>query len=125
MSTSLTFSRPTLALAFGLELAAVASYGVWAWHSTSGPLRLPVTIALPLAVATAWGVFATAGAQVSGTTVVATPGPVRLLLELAVLGGAVAALVDTGARVPAVFFGSVLVIQLLLTRDRLRWLLAH
>ncbi len=125
MSAQLSFPRYTLALAFGLEVAAVVSYGFWAWRTTSGPLRLPVTVGLPVAVACVWAVFATAGAQVSGTTVVATPGPVRLLLELAILGGAVAALFQVGARQPAWIFAVVLAVHLLLTRDRLAWLFNH
>ena len=125
MSNLPTFTRPTLALAFGLEVAAVVTYGVWAWHTVPGPLRGPAAIGLPLAVAAVWGVFATAGAQVTGTTVVATPGPVRLVLELLVLGGAVAALADLGDRTPATWFGALLVLQLFLTRGRLRWLLAN
>jgi hypothetical protein len=124
-TTTLSFPMHTQLLAFGLELAAVATYGVWAWHSTSGVLRVPLTIAFPLAIATAWGTFATAGAQVSGKTVVATPGPVRLVLELVVLGGAAWALFDLGAKTPAAFYSAVLVLQLLMTRDRLWWLAGH
>lgn len=125
MRTPLSFPAHTLALAFGLELAALASYGAWAWQEVSGPLRIPVVIVLPLLVAVLWGVFATAGAQVTGTTVVATPGPVRLLLEMVVLWGAVAALLQIGAGIAAAVMGTVLVVHLVLTRDRIRWLLAN
>ncbi len=113
------------ALAFLLEIVALVSYGRWAWYTVTGPLRVPATVALPIGVATLWGVFATAGAQASGRTVVETPGPVRLLLELAVLGGAVVALYRTGARVPALIVAVLLAVHLATTYNRLRWLATH
>ncbi|WP_462186524.1 MULTISPECIES: YrdB family protein [unclassified Frankia] len=79
---------------------------------------MPVTVGLPVAVATLWGVFATAGAQASGRTVVETPGPVRLLLELTVLGGAALALYMARARRPALVVAVLLLVLLAITHDR-------
>lgn len=125
MANELTFPAYSATLAFLLEVVALTSYGLWAWRTVSGPLRLPVTVGLPVGVATVWGVFATAGAQASGRTVVETPGPVRLLLELAVLGGAVPALYGAGARRPALVVAVMFLVLLAVTRDRLEWLATH
>jgi hypothetical protein len=124
-ATTLSFPMHTQLIAFGLELAAIASLGAWAWHTTSGTLRVPATIGLPLLAAAAWGTFATARAQVSGTSVVEIPGVLRLGLELLILGGAALALFDMGSKTPAMFYSAVLVLQLLMTKDRLWWLLNH
>lgn len=76
--------------------------------------------------AVVWGVFATPGdGSRSGETVVATPGPVRLVLELALLFGGAAALYAAGARVPALVLAGVLAVYHALSLDRIAWLLRH
>ncbi len=125
VENELTFPAYSAALAFLLEVVALASYGFWAWRTVSGPLRVPVTVGLPVGVALLWGVFATAGAQASGRTVVETPGPARLLLELAVLGGAVLVLYRVRARVPALVVTVLLLVHLATTYHRLQWLATH
>ncbi|MGA4847044.1 DUF2568 domain-containing protein [Streptomyces sp. G5(2025)] len=109
-----------------LELAALASFGLWAWGTASGLLRYVSVVAVPLAVAVLWGVFATAGdASRSGGAVIATPGPLRFLLELAVFSGGAAALYATGLRAHAVILAGVLVVYHLASWDRALWLLRH
>jgi hypothetical protein len=106
-----------------LELAALAGFGYWAWWAPEGALRYLAVVAVPVLVATVWGVFATPGdASRSGETVVVTPGAVRLVLELTVFFGGAAALFVAGARIPAVVFAVVLVTYHAASSDRIGWL---
>ncbi|MHC5262250.1 DUF2568 domain-containing protein [Streptomyces sp. UC4497] len=54
-----------------------------------------------------------------------TPGPLRLLLELAVFFGGAAALYAAGSRAAAITLAGVLVVYHLLAWDRVVWLLRH
>jgi hypothetical protein len=79
-----------LGLHFLLELAALAALAYWGWATHQGALRWLSAIGVPLVAAAAWAVLR---APTDGPDpLVAVPGAVRLLLELAVLGGAAAAL---------------------------------
>lgn len=72
------------------------------------------------------GVFATPGdASRSGDTVVATVGPLRLLLELAVFFGGAAAAYVAGAQTPALVLAIVLVAYHAVSLDRIGWLLRN
>ncbi|MGD6742208.1 DUF2568 domain-containing protein [Streptomyces sp. BH106] len=120
------FHASTLAVRFVLELLALVCFGIWAWGLTSGALRFVLVAAVPALVAVLWGVFATPDdASRSGDTVVATPGPLRLLLELAVFFGGAAALYAAGSRAAAITLAGVLVVYHLLAWDRVVWLLRH
>ncbi|MYW62666.1 DUF2568 domain-containing protein [Streptomyces sp. SID8379] len=122
-SSGYGFHPGALAVRFALELAALASFGVWAWAVSSGALRYALVVLVPLAVAMAWGVFATPGdASRSGDTVIATPGALRFLLELAVFFGGAAALYAAGRHLPAVILAGVLVVYHLLSWNRVVWL---
>lgn len=113
-----------LVLRFLLELAALAGWGFGAFQLTPAPWRFVLVAAVPLAVAAAWGTFATPGDPTrSGRTVVATPGPARLALELAVLFGGSAALYAGGAPAAGLAFAAVLVAYHLVAFDRVSWLL--
>ncbi|QLE76449.1 DUF2568 domain-containing protein [Streptomyces rectiverticillatus] len=101
-------------------------FGLWAWVTAPAPLQYVFVVAVPLVAAVLWGVFATPGdASRSGGTVIATPGLLRLLLELAVFFGSAAALYATDFRTPAVMLAGVLVMHHLLSWDRVLWLLRH
>lgn len=122
----LGFHPSMLGLRFLLELAALTCFGVWAWQVTPGALGYVTVVAVPLGVAALWGVFATPGDESrSGRTVVATPGPVRILLELAVFFGGAAALYAAGRHTLAVVFAVVLAVYHLLAWDRAAWLLRN
>ncbi|MGW0820219.1 YrdB family protein [Streptomyces sp. NPDC002845] len=115
-----------LGVRFVLELVALVCFGVWAWRESPAALRYIAVVVVPLTVAVLWGVFATPGDESrSGGTVVATPGPLRLLLELAVFFGGAAVLYAAGARTPAAVFAGVLVGYHVLSWDRMLWLLRH
>ncbi|MFF0739180.1 YrdB family protein [Streptomyces sp. NPDC004111] len=126
MSFGLGFHPLALGVRFVLELAALVCFGVWAWAVAPGALRFVAVVAVPLLVAVLWGVFATPGdASRSGGTVITTPGPLRLVLELAVFFGGAAALYATGAHTLAVVLAAVLAVYHLLSWDRIVWLLGH
>ncbi|MET9621748.1 MULTISPECIES: YrdB family protein [unclassified Streptomyces] len=111
---------------FVLELLALTCFGLWAWAAVPAPLRYVSVVAVPLAVAALWGVFATPDdASRSGGTVIATPGPLRFLLELAVFFGSAAALYAAGYHGLAVILAGALIVYHLLSWDRVLWLLRH
>ncbi|MFE6286234.1 YrdB family protein [Streptomyces sp. NPDC057877] len=126
MAFGLGFHPLLLGVRFLLELTALVCFGIWAWRETPSGLQYVAVIAVPLLVAALWGVFATPGDESrSGRTVVATPGPLRLLLELAVFFGGAAALYAAGARTVALVFAAVLTAYHLLAWDRVVWLLGN
>lgn len=126
MTVALAYNPFFLGLRFLLELFALVCYAVWAWRTVPGPLRVVAAVAVPVAVAMLWGNFATAGdAARSGETTFDTPGPLRLLLELAVLGGAWAALRHLGAPRVAKYYLIVLAVYHICAYDRIWWLLRN
>ncbi|WP_405476104.1 YrdB family protein [Streptomyces sp. NBC_00009] len=126
MSSGYGFHPLSLGVRFVLELVALVCFGLWAWAVVPGFLRYVCVVAVPLIVAVLWGVFATPDdASRSGGTVIATPGPLRFLLELAVFFGGAAALYAAGSRSLAVVLAGVLVVYHLLSWDRVLWLVRH
>ncbi|MEH0422693.1 YrdB family protein [Streptomyces sp. B21-083] len=126
MTSGYGFRPFALGVRFILELVALVCFGLWAWHVSPAALRYVAVVVVPLAVAVLWGVFATPGdASRSGETVVATAGPLRLLLELAVFFGGAAALYAAGVQIPAAALAGVLVMYHVLSWDRVLWLLKH
>lgn len=115
-----------LALRFILELTAIVALGIFGYHAFDGGLGVLAAIMLPLGFAVIWGVFAVRGdPSRSGKTVVNTPGPVRLILELILFGIAVAALYLSGYTAVSIIYLIVIVIHYLLSLDRIRWLLGR
>jgi hypothetical protein len=53
------------------------------------------------------------------------PGPVRLVVELAVLGGGAVALYFAGLPVPAGVLGALVLVHYALSYDRVAWLLGR
>jgi hypothetical protein len=126
MSSGYGFHPWALGVRFVLELLALTCFGLWAWVAAPASLRYVAVIAVPLLVAVLWGAFATPDdASRSGKTVIATPGPLRFLLELAVFFGGTAALYAAGPRTPALLLAGALVVYHLLSWDRVLWLLRH
>ncbi|MEV5608462.1 YrdB family protein [Streptomyces sp. NPDC052225] len=125
-SKGLGFHPAVLGLRFALELVALACFGYWAWRTAPGAFRYVAVVAAPLVVTVAWGVFATPGDKSrSGDTVVATPGALRLLLELAVFFGGAAVLYAAGAHPTAAALAVVLIVYHAASFDRIAWLLRH
>lgn len=119
-------SLPVLAVSFLLELAALAAFGYWGWHSTEGPLRFILAIGLPVLLAVVWGVFGVTGdSRGDGTAPVPVPGWVRLVIEFGILYGAGVALIV--AQQPALggIYLVILLVQNIIGYGRVVWLLGH
>jgi F0F1-type ATP synthase assembly protein I len=113
-----------LALRFLLEIAALVSLGIFGNFYFEGGLGVIAAMLLPLFFAITWGVFAVRGdPSRSGKTVVATPGIIRLLLELLLFGCAIAALNGSGYTSLSLIFLILLILHYLLSLDRVRWLI--
>ncbi len=113
-----------LAVRFLLELIAIVSFGVYGWLAFDSPWRYLLVGLLPIAAATVWGVFTVPGdPSRSGESPVPVAGPVRLLVEFAVLFGGAGALWAAGLPRLALLSAAVLVGYHLLAHDRIRWLL--
>jgi hypothetical protein len=111
-------------LRFLLELAAILTFGFWAYFLSEGGVRILLAIAFPLLFATLWGIFAVReDPSRSGKTVVNTPGIIRLLLEVLLFSAAAWMMLDLDYSLAALIFGSVVVIHYLLSFDRITWLL--
>lgn len=112
-----------LALRFILEMAALVALGYWGWVQHEGVWRYVLAIGLPLIAAVLWGVFRAPGDASAGPPIVAVPGPVRLLLELALFGGATWGLYNAGATSAAWVFGAIALVHYIVSYDRVWWLL--
>lgn len=107
-----------VAMLAGIVVASVLNYdGATAWIAAVVGLVVAVTL---------WGVFAVPDdPSRSGKTVVATPGPVRLLLEIALFAAVVVWLVAAESYVFAALLGAGVLVHYLSWPARTRWLLAH
>ncbi|MGO4649272.1 YrdB family protein [Nocardia sp. 2YAB30] len=115
-----------LAARFLLELAAVASFGVFGWRAFEGPWKFLLVIALPVIAAVVWGTFALPGdPSRNGQARVAVSGSARLVIELTVLGGGALALQSAGLPAWGVVFAVLVIVYHALAYDRVVWLLTH
>jgi len=96
-------------LRFLLELCALAAVAYWGWSEHGGVWRWVLVIAMPLAVAALWGntIAPKAKRRVSD--------PWRLVVELLVFGGAVAALLAAGQTALGIALGVAVLVHLSLT----------
>ncbi|MFI6938601.1 YrdB family protein [Streptomyces sp. NPDC050418] len=125
-SLALADNDAMLAVRFLLEIVSLVCVGTWAWRKTPAPWHWLLVIVLPLAVGWAWGTFTVPDdPSRDGNSDVHTPGPLRLLLELAVFFGAVAALHFADLRRAARWLLVVMAAYQILAYDRIGWLLSH
>jgi hypothetical protein len=104
------FHWANLALAFALELCALAALCYWGFSVGGGPVaKAALGIGAPLCAAVLWGLFAAPRAPVS----VPLLGPGTKLL---VFGSATLALYATGHRTLAVVFAIVVIANAALIR---------
>lgn len=107
-------------LRFFLELVMLASY---AWLGAEVASWLG-GIVLPSLAAVAWGLFSTPGDPGRNPkSVVPTPGWVRFLLELALLGGGCVALWMVGQPILAAICVALNLLHVAFAQKRTRWLL--
>ncbi|MFN8120790.1 MAG: YrdB family protein [Thermoleophilia bacterium] len=114
-------SPAALGLHFVVEILALIAVGAWGWTRHDGLLRLVLGIGLPILLAAVWAVFRAAGD--GPAPIVTVPGPVRLVLEVVLLGAGVVALWAAGWTIPAVGLGVLVVVDLVLQLDRVGRLL--
>jgi hypothetical protein len=107
-----------LALHFSLELCAMAALSFWGFQTGGGWLTKSLLgIGIPLLAAFAWGTFRVPDDP--GKAPVPVPGPLRLLLELAVFSLATAGLAAAGRPSLAWALGLAVLIDYALMYDRL------
>ena len=115
-----------LVIRFLLELLALLSFGLWAWRTQDGWIRLALVVVLPLCAATAWGVFAVPDdPSRSGSAPIPVPGLARLILELGFFGLAGWALHATGLPRLALSFLVLVASHYAISVERIQWLLGR
>jgi hypothetical protein len=96
-------------LRFLLELAALAALGYWGFAEFDGVVQWVVGLGAPLLAAGVWGTF------VAPRAARPTADPLRLLLEVAIFGSGVAALVAADSTGFAIVFAALVLMHLGLT----------
>jgi hypothetical protein len=113
-----------LALRFGLEVASLIAWGVYARRFAEGALGYVPAVGVPLLLALLWGVFAVKGdPSRSGKAPVAVPGWARLALEMLVFVGGAVTLALRESWVVFALFAAAFALHHALTTARLSWLL--
>jgi hypothetical protein len=104
------FHWTNLALAFALELCALAALCYWGFSIGGGPVvKAVLGIGAPLCAAVLWGLFAAPRAPVSAALL-------KLATKLLVFGSATLALYATGHHVLALVFAFVVVVNAVVVR---------
>lgn len=100
-----------------VELVMLVAVGYWGWTAHDGPQRWVWAMALPLLLGTIWAVFRVPG-DGDGDPIIAVPGILRLVLELAILGAAAALLVAAGQPLWAIVVAALIALDYALQYDR-------
>jgi hypothetical protein len=88
-----------LALAFLLELCALAAFAWWGYQTGQGlPMKIALAVGAPLLISVFWGLF------VAPRAALRTPPAVKFALALAVFALAAVALYATGQQTLALIF---------------------
>jgi hypothetical protein len=112
------------ALRFLLEIAALVIFAIRGFNLSENWTRFLWAILLPAVFAAIWGVFAVRNdPSRSGKTVIATPGKVRLLIELLLFSAAAGMISGLWKPWAGWIFGAAVIIHYLTSYDRLTWLL--
>lgn len=120
----MAFHPANLALRFLLELAALASLGLWGWRTGVGLSSWVLAVGLPVVAAVLWGTFAVPGDRSrSGRALVPVPGWARLALEGALFVSAVICLRSLELTPWAIALGATTLVHYGLSAERVRWLL--
>jgi hypothetical protein len=115
-----------LTVRFFLELAALIAMGFWGWNQREGMPRSVLAFGIPLIAAVMWGVFAVPNdPSRSGNAPIATPGILRLALELIFFSFAAWTIYSAGATTASWIFIIVTLVHYILSYDRLYWLISR
>lgn len=111
-----------LAIRFALELATLAAYGWWGWRLGDGGFTgMVLAILLPVLGGSAWAVFRTPG-DGAGRALMPVSGPVRLVIELALVGIAAYGVWTAGSRAAAETLLTAWGLHYAVTWEYVRWL---
>jgi hypothetical protein len=114
----------SLIFAFLLEAAMFICIGIWGWHLGDGGVFSGFLTAIFVVIAAGvWGLCRVPGDLPRGDSRVPVSGPVRLVIEFAVLGLAVFGIWAAGSRAAGETLLTAGVIHHALTWERIRWLL--
>ena len=114
-----------LIIRFLLEMTALISFAIWAWKQGEGNIRYLFAIALPILLASIWGIFAVPDdPSRSGSAPIATPGLIRLFIELAFFVFAAWTQYDIGNKKVALVLAVLVMLHYLASYDRIKWLLS-
>ena len=117
----MTLTAINLGFHFILELCALAAIVYWGFRTgDSLMLKLLLGIGVPFVAAIVWGVFRVPNDP--GKATVAVSGPVRLVIEAAIMGLAVWCLAAAGQTTLAWVMGIAVVVNYTLMYNRLIWL---
>ena len=105
-----------LAFRFLLELAGLAAFAYWGWHTGEAGLRWLFAVGAPLAAALIWGVFRVPNDP--GRAPVAVSGRTRLAIEAAFFGLAILGLWQAGAQLAGLIFAALVLIHYAVSYDR-------
>jgi hypothetical protein len=113
-----------LGLRFGLELAAFTGLAMVAWKLSSGNLRWVAVIAVLIVAVAIWGIFNVLDdPSRSGEAPVEVSGWVRLVIELAILGGGAAAFAVAQRPTIGISVAVLILIQYATSWSRIEWLI--
>lgn len=114
-----------LTIRFLLELAAMASIGLWGWRQGDSGFRFLLGIGLPILAAVVWGTFAVPNdPSRSGKAPVPVSGIIRLIMELTIFGFAAWALFNLGYLKLSLAIGIIIVLHYIVSYDRIHWLVS-
>lgn len=110
-----------LGLRFLLEIAALIALGIWGWQKGDGWVRFLLAVGIPLIAAIVWATFRVPNDP--GRAPVATPGLLRLILELSLFVFATWALYDLKLTALAWVFGIITFLHYVSSYDRVLWII--
>lgn len=118
--------KANLGLRLLLELTAAVGYPLAFAVGMDGGIKWVFAVGSAIGFWVIWAVFATADdPSRSGKTVVPTPGPIRLILELALFFGAAALLAWAGIAWLGIALAVGTIVHYALWPHRIRWLLSR
>ena len=113
-----------LAIRFLLEVTGLVALAWVGWQYGKGSYRYVLAIGFPLIAAVLWGVFAVPDdPSRSGDAVVAIPGILRLILELAFFAAAAWSIIAVGTATMGWVYAVAVIVHYIVSVDRVLWLI--
>ncbi len=109
-----------LGVRFLLEISAMAISVYWGWKTGQGGIRYVLAFGIPLLIAAVWGTFRIPNDP--SHAIVAIPGILRLVIELAVFTFAVWAAYKTGLVTISVIMVLMIAFHYAVSYDRVLWM---